>query len=332
MTTYDILIKDKAIEEIGRLLGQSYHNHDLFVITDDNVKALYRELMTTVFCSYRLHVVSVKPGESAKSVATYLDVIDRLLDEGIRRDHLIIGFGGGVVTDLAGFVAATLYRGLRYAAVPTSLLAQVDASIGSKTGIDLPRGKNLLGAFKDPEWVVIDPMFLKTLPEPVRIDGISEMVKAALIGDPVLYQMLSSNPEMTTEMIIRAVEVKRTIVTKDPYEQNERMLLNFGHTFGHAIEKKYQYETYSHGVAVAYGMMIALELGVKWGITPRNIHDDVLVLLERIGLVKRPLIKVADVIDHIGSDKKHLSDGLRFIVLEDIGKAVIRTIGKDDLL
>lgn len=332
MKTYDILIENHAIEAVKRLVEDGSNRKDVFVVTDDHVKAFHLETLRRVLDPIHLHVVSITPGETSKSVSTMLDVIGQLLTMGIKRDHLLIGFGGGVVTDLAGFVAAILYRGITYAAIPTTLLAQVDASIGSKTGIDLAQGKNLLGAFKDPAWVLIDPMFLETLPKEVRIDGLAEMIKAALIADPVLYQMLKDDDEITEKKIIRAVEVKRSIVMKDPYERHERMLLNFGHTFGHAIERKHHYETYTHGVAVAYGMLIAMGLGVRQGITPKALYDDVLNTLKKTKLVTEPLLLASDYVSHIGFDKKQLSDGLRFIFLEDIGQAVIKTVRMEDLL
>jgi 3-dehydroquinate synthase len=328
---HDIIIGEDASSALLRCVNTSVGDRDVYVISDDNVWSLHGERFKAKLSGHHVHVVTVTPGEASKSVETYLDVISRLMDQGIRRDNMIIGFGGGVVTDLAGFVAATLFRGVRFGSVPTSLLSMVDASIGSKTGIDLPQGKNLIGAFKDPDWVIVDTAYLETLPDAYMTDGLSEVIKAALIGDSMLYRMIETGHDIREETVLMAIEVKRAIVMEDPLESGKRMLLNFGHTFGHAIEKKRGYGTISHGVAVAYGMVIALDLGVKMGITPSKVAHDVKKLLSDKGLVHEPMMRPEDYVDAVIHDKKNLSDGLRFVFLEDIGKAVIKTIRMEDL-
>lgn len=324
--TYPIFIEEGALKRLGATIRTFYDGAWVFVVSDRTVFGLYREALDDALSGYSVETVIVEPGERSKSLSTYEDVSCRLIEKGIRRDHLIIAFGGGVIGDLAGFVAATLYRGVRWVQVPTTLLAQVDSSIGSKVGINLSLGKNLLGAFHDPELVWIDPKLLDTLDDREYNNGLAEMIKAGLIGDPELYRRLRENERVGIEEIDRALAVKKRIVMEDPYEQGLRMTLNFGHTFGHAIERAHGYETYKHGEAISYGMLIALSIGVERSITPPTLYDEVKELLLARGLVRLPLLKKKDYVKAIRYDKKYRVDGLRFILIEDVGYAVIEKV------
>lgn len=322
LQNYDVIIENQCMQTLNQKVSEIYEHEDIYVITDHNVLKLYKDFLIKKLSSFKLHFVSVEPGELSKSLATYEEVITKLLNLGIRKNHLIVGFGGGVVGDLAGFVAATLFRGTPFIQIPTSLLAMVDSSVGGKTGIDLKHGKNLIGAFKNPLKVFIDPKFLDTLPKPEYKNGLAEVLKAGLIGDVQLYRYLQKNNILTIQEIIQAVQVKANIVKKDPYEKNERMYLNFGHTFGHAIERHYDYAM-KHGVAISYGMLISLELGIEAKITDPKLYDEVKNILLRLELVKEPLLDKKLFIDYITHDKKNLADGLRFVYLKDVGKPVI---------
>ncbi|HHY97029.1 MAG TPA: 3-dehydroquinate synthase, partial [Acholeplasma sp.] len=216
------------------------------------------------------------------------------------------------------------YRGGSFIQIPTSLLAMVDSSIGSKTGIDLDEGKNLVGAFYDPKAVFIDPIFLETLPEEEYKNGLAEVLKAGLIDDVSLFEYLKEYEKLTIDEIIKAIQVKQRIVTKDPFEKHERMYLNFGHTFGHAIEKHFQYAI-KHGVAVSYGMLFSLEEGIKRGITKdKTLYDETKTILLRLGLINEPILDKKQFIKYLQFDKKHLADGLRFVFLEDKGNPIIQ--------
>jgi 3-dehydroquinate synthase len=323
LDNYEVVVKQNLMNDLGGEITSVYPYKDIFVITDHNVFKLYENLLTAKLNMFNLKFVSVEPGEQSKSITTYQEVVQKLLKLGMRKNHLLIALGGGVVGDLAGFVAATLFRGTPFIQIPTTLLAMVDSSIGGKTGLDLNEGKNLIGAYKNPLKVLIDPAFLDTLPKVEYKNGLAEVLKHGLIGDPKLYEYLKLNDKLTLNEIKRAIQVKLNIVKKDPFEQNERMFLNFGHTFGHAIERHYDFAI-KHGVAISYGMLISLELGIKAKITPANLFDDVKNILLRLELVKEPLLDKKLFIEYIGFDKKNLADGLRFVYIKNIGEPIIK--------
>lgn len=331
MPDYEIWVKEGIFNSLHQMIKTIKGNPSLFVVTDENVYRLYESLMKDTLSSYHLDFVIIKPGESSKSIDSYLFVVKKLLEMKIKRDDLIIAFGGGVVGDLCGFVASTLYRGIDYIQIPTTLLAQVDSSIGSKVAIDLEEGKNLIGSFYPPKGVIIDPLFLKTLPEKEYVNGLAEVIKAGLIGNKRLYQHLLTENRITETEIIDAILVKRDVVLIDPYDHKERMYLNFGHTFGHAIEKAHQYQTYTHGEAISYGMLIALELGIKWHKTDVNLYNEVKEVLFKLKLIKEPLIDYHSYIPFIWSDKKNTHDGLKFVVINKPGYPEIVTINEGDL-
>ncbi len=331
MPDYEIIIEKNSIRNLPKHIKSFYDYDDLFIVTYVNVDELYYFLIKRILNDFHLHIVVVKAGEQSKSFTTYLDVINQLMDKGIKRNHLILALGGGVVGDLTGFVAATLYRGCPYIQIPTTLLSQVDSSIGSKVGIDLEKGKNLVGAFYHPKVVIIDPVFLDTLSKREYNQGAAEMIKAGLIANKELFDYFKECKKVTTKEIIMAIEVKRNVVLKDPYDQKERMLLNFGHTFGHAIEKKFKYQTYKHGEAISYGMLIALEIGIKKGLTPKSIYESIRHTLELNGLIKKPYFKVEDLKEDIKTDKKFTAQAFHFICLSDIGQGVVTQIKVGEL-
>lgn len=330
MADYDITIEKNLLNQLPKMIEKIYHNHRLFVVTDQHLYDLYHDDLNRILDMYQVQYVIIEPGEKSKSLTTYQIVIDTLIEKGIRRSDMLVAFGGGVVGDLTGFVASTLYRGIPFIQIPTSLLAMVDSSIGGKVGIDLKQGKNLIGSFYNPRAVFIDPSLLDTLPNRDYVNGLAEMIKAGLIGDKHLYHALLENEKVTENEIAQAIFVKRELVLLDPYDKKERMLLNFGHTFGHAIEKKHHYEDYLHGEAVSYGMLIALEIGMTFGETKEDLYQEVRELLLKRGLVKEPLLRMEDYKDAILNDKKMLSDGLHFVIVEKPGIAKIKILRIED--
>ena len=331
MPEYDIILEKNSIRGLSKHIKSFYNYKDLFIVTDENVDELYHDYIKSILSEFNLHMVVIKAGEQSKSYPTYIQVINQLIDQGFKRGHLLIAFGGGVVGDLVGFVASTLYRGCPFIQIPTTLLSQVDSSIGSKVGIDLEKGKNLIGSFYPPKLVIIDPTFLDTLSKREYNQGVAEMIKAGLIANKDLYNFFKERKKVTEKEILMALEVKRNVVLKDPFDHNERMLLNFGHTFGHAIEKKHKYQTYKHGEAISYGMLIALEIGIKKGLTPKHLYESIRHVLESQGLIKKPYFKVEDLKDDIKTDKKMTAKTFHFICLSDIGQGIITDLKEGEI-
>lgn len=321
---YNILIRENLIDNFDSLIKAIYKKDEIFIITDQNVFELYEKKITKSLNSFKANFHVIKPGELSKTFYVYEETIKSLINKGIKKDHLIIGLGGGVVGDLAGFIAGTIYRGIDFIQIPTSLLAMVDSSIGSKTGIDLEYGKNLVGVYKDPKVILIDPLFLNTLSIEEYNNGLAEVIKMALIRDNVLFYNIKNKDKLSVDDIVRAINIKRKIIKKDPYEKKLRMLLNFGHTFGHAIELESNFKI-KHGTAISYGMLISIQEGIKRGITKKYIYDDVKDLLLKHNLVKEPLILKDKYLKYLKHDKKNLSSGLNFIFINDIGKSVIKS-------
>lgn len=323
LNDYVIQIEEGLLSKINEDIKTFYEFRELFILTDENLFKLYEKELKKELKDFDLKFVVIPAVEQSKSLDTYAKSINELIGLGIKKNHLLIAFGGGVVGDLAGFIAATLYRGVPFIQIPTSLLAMVDSSIGSKTGIDILEGKNLIGAFKNPLKVYIDPLLLKTLPKVEYKNGLAEVIKAGLIGNKALYEYVKVHDTLTLEEIIMAIKVKVDIVKKDPFEKNERMFLNFGHTFGHAIERHYDYAI-KHGVAISYGMLFSLEIGTKLGITEKGLYEEVKDILMRLELVKEPLLDKTLFTKYFANDKKNLADGLRFIFIEHVGQPKIQ--------
>lgn len=304
------------------------------LVTDENVAAHYRTPVATQLESagWTVHSIVLPPGESTKSADSLQRLYDEALEWGIDRQTPVLALGGGVIGDLAGFAAATLLRGIPLVHLPTSLLAQVDASIGGKTAINHEMGKNLIGAFYQPELVCADPTTLDTLPINEYTSGMAEVVKHALIGDAALFEHLEDHLDSifsrrdrtaVTTMIERAVQVKATIVSTDEKEHGRRAILNFGHTFAHAIEAVAGYGTFSHGEAVAVGMRAGLYLSLQRhpSAIPRDRVDDV---LRRIPVSGDPsILSFDDLYTAMASDKKNQGETIRFVVLRELGDAYV---------
>lgn len=277
--------------------------------------------------------IALHASEAEKTVSTAEGIAKALLEAGADRDAMILGIGGGITTDIAGFIAATYMRGVTCGLVPTTLLAQVDAAIGGKNGVNLDRYKNMIGTIRQPEFVFISPAFLPTLPEREFKCGISEMLKTFLIADKNSYEAavkhFSGEKECDElQLIQKAVEIKCGIVERDERENGERRLLNLGHTFGHAIEKVQQEgpEALMHGEAVAAGTITAAKMSCKLGLLQKEELEKLESDYARLSLPTRLPVTVDEALEAVGKDKKRSGETINFVILEHIGKAVIKPL------
>lgn len=310
----------------------------VFVVTDENVAQHWGSTLDGALASRGLPAratVTFPPGEEHKTMASIARALGVMVEAGADRDALVVGHGGGVVTDMAGFTAATLLRGARWIALPTTLLAMVDASVGGKTGVDVGPAKNAAGAFHQPRAVVIDAARVTTEGERGYVSGLAEVVKAACIGDPDLLDLLESeadrvlarDPAIVEEIVLRAVAVKAVIVARDEREGGERAVLNFGHTIGHALEARGGFTELTHGEAVSLGMIAALRVGASLGAGDERTADRVRSILKRLGLpVDLDEAALGEAMRFVAFDKKRRAGAVRFIVLDRLGAPSIRAI------
>jgi 3-dehydroquinate synthase len=309
-----------SVRQLVRIQGP------LAIITDSNVGPLYAGRCGEATC-----VVTIAAGEQYKTLAIVNKIYDELLAAGLDRQGTILALGGGVVGDVAGFVAATYLRGLDFVQCPTTLLAMVDASVGAKTGVDLPQGKNLVGAFKQPLGVFADLSTLTTLPAAEFSAGMAEVIKAGLVANSALFERLESGPRLLrprdlgqistlAPIVTEAIEAKRDIVQEDPFEKGRRAVLNLGHTFGHAIEQLSGYAV-RHGEGVAMGLVAAAHLSALLGLCSADLQPRIETTLEKVGLPTRiPAdLPAAELYQAMGSDKKKAGGKVRFVLLRDIG-------------
>jgi 3-dehydroquinate synthase len=340
---YDIHFRWGALAELGSLMREAGLSGGAFVITDSNVGPQFgqRALASLGVAGFEASLFTVPAGEQSKSLDTVRDAYDWLLDHRAERGSAIVALGGGVVGDLAGFVAATYLRGVPFVQCPTSLLAMVDASIGGKVGVDHSRGKNLIGSFYPPSLVVEDTSLLADLPSRALREGFAEVIKHGLIMDPPMLdilerdakRLLSVEPDLMTEIVARNAALKAKVVSEDEREGGLRAILNYGHTTGHAIEAVTGYGPILHGEAISAGMMAAAEIGCRLGIMPPAIVDRQQRLFELYGLPQRcPGLNIDAVIAATRLDKKMSSKRLRWVLLEDLGRPILRDDVPDDLV
>lgn len=327
---YDVLLGEGLLARLPPLLEERGLAARTAVVTNDTLAPLYGDALAAALPD--AFAVSVPDGEQYKSLATLSDIYDALVAGGLGRDGLVVALGGGVMGDMAGLAAATYMRGLRLVQVPTSLLAMVDASVGGKVGVDLPAGKNLVGAFKQPELVVIDPDALDTLPPEELRAGLAEVVKAGLIADPALLEALAGAWERA-ETIRRALAVKIDVVEADPYEAGVRAHLNLGHTFAHAFEVCSDY-TWRHGEAVAVGMVAAARLSVRLGMADEALVGRIADLLAALGLPTRYADASPEALwAAMKHDKKAKAGQRRFVLLRQAGQVeVVPGVEREDVL
>ncbi|WP_424984137.1 3-dehydroquinate synthase [Maritalea sp. S77] len=336
---YDIEIAPDVLDRLGGILKQKFPGARFGVITDLNVeKAQWERLKKSLEANgLDYAIISIPPGENAKSMARLDSVVFALLKEKLERNDIILAFGGGVIGDLAGFAAAIMRRGMDFVQIPTSLLAQVDSSVGGKTGVNSPHGKNLIGAFHQPRFVAADLGALETLPERQFRAGYAEVVKYGLIDDEEFFFWLEANqPEIfeggpaRAEAIARACRAKARVVVADEREHGQRALLNLGHTFGHALEAATGYsDRLIHGEGVAIGMALAHRFSTKLGLSNTQDDERVVAHLKKAGLptklsdIPGELSSTEELLNHIAQDKKVSRGALTFILTKGIGKAFI---------
>ena len=328
-TPYDIIVCKNINEYIEKEIKEVYSNKNIYIITDERVGSLYLDEISSSLKSYNVKSIVIEGYESSKSLETYAYLCEELINLGATRGELLIALGGGVIGDLVGFVAATLYRGMPFIQIPTSLLAQVDSSIGGKTGIDFIGHKNILGAFNQPIKVLIDPLFLKTLPIRELKNGYAEMIKHAFIYSYDLFEMLKkSKLEVSEEIIYENLKIKAAHVVGDEYDKGKRMKLNFGHTFGHIIELR---NNCLHGEAVIDGMICAVDYSIDKGLLDGSVKEKLINLYKELELEYHEY-DYHDFLAEVKFDKKNIAETINFILIEKIGKAVIYKLKVGELV
>jgi 3-dehydroquinate synthase len=346
--SYDILVGERLLAKAGAHIAHLLKRKQVIIITDDKVSRFYLHRLTNALeeqgIGYRC--VIVKSGEGTKSFESFGQLMDNILEFKPDRNTTLVALGGGVVGDITGFAASVLLRGVEFIQIPTTLLAQVDSSVGGKTGINSRWGKNLIGSFHQPVMVLADVSTLTTLPKRELLAGYAETVKYGLIDDTTFFEwlekngaaMLAGNASLQAQAILTSCKAKASIVAEDEKEQGRRALLNFGHTFAHALEAETGYgDTLLHGEAVAIGMVMALHTSVAMGLCPQKDVDRVLVHYAATGLPSAPAslpVKwdIDRLMDHFTRDKKAKDGKLTFILTHGIGKAFVTQDVNPDII
>ena len=340
--SYESVIGWGAITTLAKRLKRLNAPRRVHLITDSVIAPLYQETLelTLAQAGFTTETCAIPAGEAHKTLDQWRAVLDWLVERHAERGEFLLALGGGVVGDLAGFAAATYLRGVPLVHIPTSLLAQVDSSIGGKVGVDLPQGKNLVGAFYPPRLVLADPALLLTLPRRQFVEGWAECVKLGVALDDDYFAFLEAHadallrlePDLLCEAIARAVAIKAAIVERDEGERGERALLNYGHTLGHAIEQVTGYARWLHGEAVSIGMAFAARLGYRIGVTPAELIERQDALLERMGLPARaddlPLNRLFDAMTR---DKKARDGAMRWVIPTALGQSALMAIPTEDV-
>jgi 3-dehydroquinate synthase len=331
--SYPILVGGNLLRQPD-LIRQHVPGRDVLIVSNTTVGPLYMESLTAALRDGRGRVVEaiLPDGESHKTLATVGRILDVLVANRFGRDCTVVALGGGVVGDMAGFAAACYQRGVGYVQVPTTLLAQVDSSVGGKTGVNHPGGKNLIGAFHQPSAVLADTSTLATLPPRELRAGLAEVIKYGLICDAVFFdwieahleELLDSDPVALAYVVQRSCEIKARIVARDEKEQGDRALLNLGHTFGHAIEAASHYTQWLHGEAIGAGLVIAAAMSHESGLMSAGEVDRVRKIVERTGLpVRITGIAPASALEHMRIDKKVQAGRIRLVLLRSIGESFV---------
>lgn len=337
---YNIYIERGLFESSGKKMKEIFVGEKITIITDDNVNPLYGEKLKKILekSGFEVNTIVLAAGEKNKNFVTLNRIYKELIKFQTTRSDMIVALGGGVVGDVAGFAASTYMRGISYVQIPTSLIAQVDSSVGGKVAINLEEGKNLVGSFYQPKMVLIDPDLLKTLEQRYFNDGMAEVIKYACISDKQFFELLVSieNKEVLdeniTEIIYRCCEMKKKIVQKDERDKSERMLLNFGHTIGHAIEKIFKHETYTHGEAISIGMYLVTTQSENLGLSQVGTAVRIKELLTKFNLPYEIDKKYYEEIrNEITNDKKREGRSLNLILLKTIGEGYIMRIPIDEV-
>lgn len=340
--SYPIYFVHNGLSDIGNTFKKHVKSNRIFIITDSNVYPLYFDIIHKSLRNSGLDVSHyiIPAGETSKTMEMAEILLNNVYKSGILRDGAIIALGGGVVGDIAGFVAATYMRGIDFVQIPTTLLAQVDSSVGGKVAVNLKNGKNIVGAFHQPRMVYIDTIVLKTLNKREVLGGLSEIIKYGVIWDWELFEYIERNILNILNMDIdkllyiikKSCEIKGKIVSLDEKEENLRAILNFGHTIGHAIEALTGYRKYIHGEAVAIGMVYASMIALNLGYINKAHFERIVSLIEKAGLpTKYCNLPKEDIIELIKHDKKNREDKTKFVLPLGYGKADVLNISFEDI-
>lgn len=328
--SYPIYIQQGLLDDVFNYIQPIYNGEKIMIISDDQVYGYYGEKIESQLSQqYNVGHIIVPHGEQSKRFDILPELYRQLLSFQFTRTDLIIALGGGVIGDLAGFVASTFLRGVKFVQIPTSLLAQVDSSVGGKVAVDLPEGKNLVGAFKHPSLVLIDPFTLKTLEKRFINDGMGEVIKYGCIFDKDLFERLEQYQSFDElyqdidEIIYRCVDLKRDVVEKDLFDFGDRLALNFGHTLGHAIEQYYHYENYSHGEAVSIGMVQLTRIAEMKGLTESGTANRIQDVVTKYHLPSVAHLTTQDLKQAMALDKKNIHQKLSYVLLKEIGESYI---------
>ena len=331
--TYEIFIEKGLLKDCGKYVRVVSKAKKIAIITETNVAPLYLDTVKNCIENEGFEVVNYifPAGESSKTTETIVNIVEFLAENGLTREDMVVALGGGVCGDMAGFAAAIYLRGIKFVQIPTTLLSQVDSSVGGKTGVDLPQGKNLCGAFHQPALVLIDPDVLETLSPHFFSDGMGEVIKYGCIKSKVLFERIETEnvKDFIEDLIYDCVNIKRGVVERDEKEAGERALLNFGHTAGHTIEKLHNFTDISHGEAIGVGMVMISEAGERIGLTERGTTDRIRKVLEKYNMKTEVENSVTDIIGAMYHDKKRTGSGIKFIMLHSLGDSFINPVEND---
>jgi 3-dehydroquinate synthase len=341
--SYEVAIAPQGLAHLGNWMQPLNLGKKVLLVSNPIVFRRYGETLLTALAGYEVTQCILPAGERYKTLNSIQKIYDAALAQRLERSSTIVALGGGVIGDMAGFAAATWLRGINFIQVPTSLLAMVDASIGGKTGVNHPHGKNLIGAFHQPRLVLIDPQVLATLPAREFRAGMAEVIKYGIIWDLDLFEQLEAAPhldqrrisdELLQTILTRSCQAKARVVSQDEKEAGLRAILNYGHTIGHAVESLTGYRTVNHGEGVAIGMVAAGQIAVELGLWDQASADRQQVLLEKTGLpTKLPAeLKIEAILESLLTDKKVKSGKVRFVLPTKIGAAIVTDQATDDVI
>jgi 3-dehydroquinate synthase len=335
--SYSVHFNEKAYQELAILIAENNYS-TLFILVDENtVEHCYPRFISNLATDKAIEVIEIESGEINKNIETCIGVWNAITELGGDRHSLLITLGGGVITDLGGFVASCFKRGIDFVNIPTTLLSMVDASVGGKTGVDLGVLKNQIGLFSNPEMVLVDDIYLKTVTEKEIKSGMAEIIKYGLTYDITLFDAIKNNKELYADLIPRSIEIKNDVVLQDPREKNLRKILNFGHTIGHAIEsfylESYDKETLTHGEAIAIGMVCETYISNKLLQFPvdklKSIKETVLSIYDKTNLLQNDFSAIMDLLKH---DKKNVNGHVNFVLLNDYADFKLDCKVSDDLI
>lgn len=332
---YNIFIEKGIMSSCGKYIKEVSNASKVCLVSDTNVYKIYGNIVEEQLkaVGYEVFTYVFEAGEESKTTATVISMVEFMAENRLTRSDIVVALGGGVCGDMAGFAASIYLRGIDFVQIPTSLLAQVDSSVGGKTAVDLPQGKNLCGAFHQPILVLIDPNTLDTLTPHFFSDGMAEVIKTGCIKSATLFEKTEKQDarEIIDDIIFECVSIKASVVERDEKEHGERALLNFGHTAGHAIEKLHGFTTISHGEAVGIGMVMITKAGEENGITEKGTSARIENVLKKYSLMTEDSHSLQDIITCMNADKKRTADSINFVLLSKIGESFTQKIKNDDI-